>query len=140
VKRRRSERPDAGRKTGLRPCFHSRDHLDCCAAHHAVALKINMRAAVYRLPNFPVKGLDMATPMRTGRVEDDIATINATWEWMGPTLEVRRQSDRSTSKRGHGVIRNFDLASVFTEGRKMEHFSSVADLAQVWEVVRHRRR
>jgi hypothetical protein len=77
----------------------------------------------------------MAIPTRAASA--DIATITNTAEWMGQTLAVRRRSSngRLVGERRHGVIRNFDLASVFMEGRKMEHFSSIEELAKVWEVV-----
>lgn len=80
----------------------------------------------------------MAVPIHFGTAAADIATIRAPKEWMGATLAVRRRSStgRSSGEPRCGVIRNFDLASVFTEGRRMEHYSSVEDLAQVWEVVR----
>jgi len=82
----------------------------------------------------------MAT-VRASSAAADIATIKASAEWMGTTLAVRRRSstDQAIGVPRCGVIRNFDLASVFTEGRRMEHFSSVEELAQVWEVVRPRR-
>ncbi|AZN71541.1 hypothetical protein D5400_09910 [Georhizobium profundi] len=81
----------------------------------------------------------MTIPTRAAAA--DIAAINDTAEWTGPTLAVRRQSSvgRPLGERRLGVIRNFDLASVFTEGRKMEHFSSIEELAKVWEVVRAKR-
>jgi len=82
----------------------------------------------------------MAIPMRAAST--DIATINDTAEWTGPTLAVRRHSSigRPVGERRYGVIRNFDLASVFMEGRKMEHFTSIEELAKVWEVVSEKRR
>ncbi len=70
----------------------------------------------------------------------DALTIKNPSGWPGYSLavEVHAFIERPSAHPRHGLIRAFDLTSVFVEGRKMEHFASVEDLVKVWGVVRRR--
>lgn len=71
----------------------------------------------------------------------DTLTIKNPSSWPGYSLavEVRESIERPTAYPRLGVIRAFDLTSVFIDGRKMEHFASVEDLVKVWSVIRNRK-
>lgn len=71
----------------------------------------------------------------------DTLTIKNPSGWPGYSLavEVHQSIEKPIAHPRQGVIRAFDLTSVFIEGRKMEHFKSVEDLVKVWAVRRRLR-
>lgn len=75
-------------------------------------------------------------PLMAGAADALTIRDPSSWKGYSLTVEVHAHIERPASHARHGLIRAFDLTSVFTGGRKMEHFRSVEELVKVWSVVR----